>query len=229
VEMMEISKNMMMVLGVVLIVIIGVSVVLGLSNLDLRQELSLKNTKLNSTQKKLDDNLTILNEKTELLSLSNLFINTYLEGLGSYYNATEIKETADYKFNQAQTRYDDGYWSKALAWYWDAMDWYNIAWQKFNETQVIFNNAIEYEINETYLDICLIYSDIMDANSNAMIYRYEATEQYAAACEFYLENDYNAAHGSMETAELKMTYYNGEIERVEDYQYDLNILLSEIN
>lgn len=227
--MMEIGKNIMMVLGIVIIVMIGVTIVLGLSYGDLRQELSLKNTKLNSVQKKLDDNLSILNEKTELLSLSNLFINTYLEGLGSYYNATEIKETADYKFDQAQIRYDDGYWSKALAWYWDAMEWYNVAWEKFNETKVIFNNAIEYEINETYLDICLIYSDIMDASSNAMVYIYEATENYAAACEFYLENDYSAAHESMETAELKMTYYNEEIETVEDYQYDLNILLSEIN
>ena len=208
---------------------IGVTVVLGLSNGDLRQELSLKNTELNLIQKKLDDNLTTLNEKTESLNLSNLFINTYLEGLGAYYNATEIQETADYKFGQARIRYDDGYWSKALAWYWDAMDWYNVAWQKFNETKLIFNNAIEYEINKTYLDICFIYSNIMDASSNAMIYAYESSEQYAAACEFYLDNDYDAAHKSNENAELKMTYRNEEIETVEDYQYGLNILLSEIN
>jgi len=226
---MEISKNIMIVLGIVLIVLIGVSVVLGFSNIDLRQKLSLKNTELNMIQNKLDDNITALNDKTESLNLSNLFINTYLEGLGSYYNATEIQESADYKLDQAQIRYDNGYWSKALAWYWKAMEKYTDAWQKFNETKVIFNNAIEYEINKTYLDICLIYSNIMDASSNAMIYIYEASENYAAACEFYLDNDYNAAHKSMETAELKMTYYNEEIETVEDYLYNLNIILSEIN
>ena len=226
---MEISKNIMIVLGIVLIVLIGVSVVLGFSNIDLRQKLSLKNTELNMIQNKLDDNITALNDKTESLNLSNLFINTYLEGLGSYYDATEIQESADNKLDQAQIKYDNGYWSKALAWYWKAMEKYTDAWQKFNETKVIFNNAIEYEINKTYLDICLIYSNIMDASSNAMIYIYEASENYAAACEFYLDNDYNAAHKSMETAELKMTYYNEEIETVEDYLYNLNIILSEIN
>jgi hypothetical protein len=226
---MEINKNIMMVLGIIIIIMISVTIVLGLSNGDLRQELSLKNTELNLIQKKLDDNLTTLNEKTESLVLSNLFINTYLEGLGAYYNATKIQETSDYKFNQARIRYDDGHWSNALAWYWDAIKWYNIAWQKFNETKVIFDNAILYEINSTYSNICSIYSNIMDASSNAMIYVYEASEYYAAACEFYLDNDYTAAHESIDNAELKMTYHDQEMDLVEDYQDDLNIILSEIN
>ena len=224
------TKNLTMLVTIVIItILIGISLALGISNINLNNTLSLKNDELDVTQNKLNDNITKFKETSASLNQTTMFFNTYLNGLGSYYNATLIQEKSGYRLNQARVRYDDGHWSNALAWYWDASDWYHDAWEKFNETKEIFDNATSYKINSTYSDICLIYSDIMDASCNAMVYCYEAADLYANACEFYLSNDYNAAHESYDTAELKMSYHDDEIEKVEGHQEDLNILLSQIS
>lgn len=219
----------MMILGVLLIIVIVIALGLAVSNGMLNAELSVKNTKLEQTKENLEDNITKLHEKSDLLNASNLFFNTYLQGLGTFYNATVIQETADYKMGQADTRYDTGYWSKALAWYWDATEWYNEAGQKFREAKKVFQNASEYALNSTYRNICVLYYEMMNVSSNAMIYAYEASDYYATACEHYLNNNYNAAHDQIDIAELKMTYHNEEIDLFHEYQEELNRILTTIN
>lgn len=226
---METKKNVYIIFVIIIILISIFVIVLGADDILKREELSTNKNELSITKMNLKDNITKLTNTTELLNMSNLFFNTYLVGLGTYYNATEIQETAEYKMEQARIRYDDGYWSNSLAWYWDSMNWFNNAWQKFEEAKLIFDNTTKYSTNSTYQNICIIYSHIMNTSSDAMIYAYEASEYYAKTCEFYLDNNYKSAYDSYNNAELKMTYYDEEIAAIQDYQNELNIILVEIN
>jgi hypothetical protein len=226
---MEVKKNVLIIIAVVVVLSIIIAMISGLDNIRLRGDLSSMEDELVTTKGNLDDNIAKLSDTTELLEKSNLFFNTYLTGLGTYYNATEIRNTADYKMEQAWIRYDSGHWSNSLAWYWDTTEWYDKARQKFAEAKSVFDSASKYAINGTYKDICDIYSDIMNTSSNAMVYAYEASEFYAAACEFYLDNDYASAYENFNNAELKMSYHDEEIAEIQDFQNELNTILAEIN
>jgi hypothetical protein len=149
--------------------------------------------------------------------------------LGTYYDAIEIQDAAVYRSEQAFIKYNDGYWSKSLAWYWDAMDWYSDAGEKYREARDVFENASKYATNITYKLICQIYSDMMNLSSNAMIYAYEASDYYSKACEYYLISNYNAAHASRDQAVLKMSFHDEEMVQFENYQEELNNILIRIN
>ena len=224
------TKNPIMVIVVIIItILIGISLMLGIANINLSNELNHIDDELDLTKSMLNDNISKLKETTTSINQTKQFFNKYLNGLGIFYNATLIQEKADYRLEQAYSKYDIGHLSNALAWYWDASDWFQDAWEQFNEAEKIFDIAYNYQINSTYLNICSIYLDIIEASANGMIYAKEASDLYADTCEFYLENDYKAAHESWDDAESKMSYHDLELEKVESYQEDLNIILSEIS
>lgn len=225
---MEPKNPMMIIVIIVITILVGTSLMFGIVNVNLNDELLQKNADFDSINNKLNDNITKLQEMKNELNQSNKFFNTYLKGLGSYYNATKIQEKADYKFDQAENKYDAGHLSNALAWYWDASDWYYDAWVKLNDTKKIFEMSSNYEVDIVYINVSSLYSDIVEASANAMIYAKEAADLYADSCEYYLENNYNEAHNSQDAADLKILYHNQELEKVEGYQEDLNTMLIQI-
>ena len=70
---------------------------------------------------------------------------------------------------------------------------------------------------------------MMNTSSIAIIYLYEASEFYKSSCEFYLIGDYTEAHESKNNAEKKLTYFNEEMNKFDDYQEELqNTLIGTI-
>ena len=218
------NKSHLIIIFVIVACIIIVSLI-GFININLNNELNDIKTQLNLSNSNLQENKIKLSEKSEMHNNSENFFKTYLNGLGTYYTAIELQESADYWFNKALEKYDDGYWSSALGWFWDSMDRYTNARIKYNEARGIFKNTSFYTNNTNYLDICSLYYKIMNASSIGMIYLYEASDYYADSCNYYLDNNYEYAHDSKDNAENKITFYNTEINKIDDYQLDLQEFL----
>ena len=133
-----------------------------------------------------------------------------------------------YWYDKALDKYNDGYWSSALGWFWDCSDRYKDTGKKYMQVRNIFDNASKSTSNETYMSICSIYYDIMDINAIAISYLVEASDYYAESCDYYLENNYEDAHDSRDNAETKIGFYNEELSKIEDLEIDLQELLKNI-
>jgi len=181
---------------------------------------------LNIMDTNLQENITILIEKTEEIEASESFLKLYFRGLGTYYNASELYDESEVRYSKATEKYESGYWSSAITWYENSMRWYSDTGLKYREAKDIFKEAADNTSNMTSQNICLLYEDIMNTSSTAMIYLYESSEFYKSSCEFYLIGDYIEAHESKNNAENKLTYYNEEMNKIDDYQEELqNILI----
>ena len=209
------NKNIFIVILVVgLVICISLTGITRYSNLEIRTELT-------KTDKNLQENITMLIEKTGELKASDSFLKSYLMGLGTYYNASELYDEAEVRYNKASEKYESGYWSTAITWYENSMRRYSDTGLKYREARDIFKEAVENTSNTTLQNICLLYVDMMNTSSIAMTYLYEASEFYKSSCEFYLIGDYTEAHESKNNAEKKLTYFNEEMNKFDDYQEEL--------
>jgi len=209
------NKNIFIVILVVgLVICISLTIITRYSNEEIRTELT-------KTDTNLQENITMLLEKTGELKASDSFLKSYLIGLGTYYNASDLYNEADVRYNKASEKYESGYWSSAITWYENSMRWYSDTGLKYREARDIFKEAAENTSNTTRQNICLLYVDMMNTSSIAMTYLYEASEFYKSSCEFYLIGDYTEAHESKNNAEEKLTYYNEEMNKFDDYQEKL--------
>ena len=209
------NKNIFIVILVVgLVICISLTGITRYSNLEIRTELT-------KTDTNLQENITMLIERTGELKASDTFLKSYLMGLGTYYNASELYDEAEVRYNKASERYESGYWSTAITWYENSMRRYSDTGLKYREARDIFKEAAENTSNTTRQNICLLYVDMMSTSSIAMTYLYEASEFYKSSCEFYLIGDYTEAHESKNNAEKKLTYFNEEMNKFDDYQEEL--------
>ena len=221
------NKNIFIVtLEVGIVICIILAGIMIYSNFEIRNELAKMENDLNIMNKNLQENITMLIEKTGELKASESFLKSYLLGLGTYYNASGLYDEAEVRYNKASEKYESGYWSSASTWYENSMRWYNDTGFKYKESRDIFKEAAENTSNTTCKNICLLYVDMMNTSSIAITYLYEASEFYQSSCEFYLTGDYTEAHESKNNAEKKLTYYNEEMNKFDDYQEELqNILI----
>ena len=222
---MDIYKIAILILGIGLIVSISVASGIYVSNTsyinNIENELDLANTNL-------QENVSKLSNKTSELNSIESFFNSYLNGLGLYYESIEIHENADYKFDQAKERYQTGYWGPALAWFEDSVDWYSNTIDKYKEARNVFNNASEFTSNQTYKEICNLYYQMMDKTSIAIVYLFEASEYYVLTCELYLEGNSVEAQQNKNIAEDKISFYEQEMEIVQEYNEDLQNILKNL-
>lgn len=226
---MKISKVGTIVLGIALIISISVAAVVGIANIGLQSELSDLEIELNSTQAMLQDNVTRLQEKTENRTNTELFIKTYLSGIGIYYNAMDVEDTATYKYNRAEDYYDSGNWFSGVGYYDDAMDYYSNAREEYRDAQDVFKNASNYTTNQTFKNINTVYSNMMDSKSKSMTYLYEAAEYMSAACQFYLDGNYEAAHDRANKANEKITFSDEQLTIFNTHLAELNAILLGLN
>lgn len=224
---MDFNKSTGNILLIGLVVLIIILAVLAIWNLNLANEISKSNKENQILDLELQENISKLINKSSELNLSQAFLNSYLQGLGKYYIAQETNDNADYKLDNANERYNDGYWSKALAWYWDAIEWYNNSRSDYESAKNVFIKAENYTINKSYKDICNKYVNIMDTNSIAILYMYEAMDYYSKACEYYIDGKNSEAITMRELAEDKISFYEEEISKIENYQSELKNLLIE--
>jgi len=216
------NKNIFIVILVVgLVICISLAGITIYSNLEIRTELTKTENDLSIMNTNLQENITILIEKTGELKASDSFLKSYLIGLGTYYNASELYDEAGVRYNKASEKYESGYWSSASTWYENSMRWYSDTGLKYREARDIFKEAAKNTSNTTCQNICLLYVDMMNTSSIAVTYLYEASEFYKSSCEFYLIGDYNEAHESKNNAEKKLTYYNEKMNKFDEYQEEL--------
>ena len=216
------NKNIFIViLEVGLVICIILAGIMIYSNFEIRNELAKMENDLNITNTNLQENITMLMEKTEEIEASESFLKSYLKGLGTYYNASELYGEAEVRYNKASEKYESGYWSSAITWYENSMRWYSDTGLKYREARDIFKEAADNTSNTTSQNICLLYVDIMNTSSTALTYLYESSEFYKSSCEFYLIGDYVEAHESKYNAEEKLTYYNEEMNKIDEYQEEL--------
>ena len=89
------NKNIFIVILVVgLVICISLTGITRYSNLEIRTELT-------KTDTNLQENITMLIEKTGELKASDSFLKSYLMGLGTYYNASELYDEAEVRYNKA--------------------------------------------------------------------------------------------------------------------------------
>jgi len=220
------KNSFIVILKVGLVFCIILTGILIYSNFEIRNEITRMENDLNIMDTNLQENITILIEKTEEIEASESFLKLYFRGLGTYYNASELYDESEVRYSKATEKYESGYWSSAITWYENSMRWYSDTGLKYREAKDIFKEAADNTSNMTSQNICLLYEDIMNTSSTAMIYLYESSEFYKSSCEFYLIGDYIEAHESKNNAENKLTYYNEEMNKIDDYQEELqNILI----
>lgn len=220
------EKKNILIIGLVLLIII--IAVLSILNLNLSNKISETTVKNNLLELNLQENITKLTENASKLNASEKFLTTYLQGLGKYYIALETNDKANVKFNTANEKYNDGYWSAALAWYRDTSNWFDNARADYESSKNTFQIAEKYTTNTSYKNICNLHINIINTSSVAMVYMFEAVGYYASACEYYLEGKYNDANNMKDLAEDKITFYQFEIDKIESYQSDLKNQLIEL-
>lgn len=222
---MKIPKNEILILGLALFIMIIVAAVAGITNIGLQSQLSELEIELDSTKNSLQENVTKLQEETEDFPNKELFINTYMTGIGTYYKAISIEETASDFYDKAEERYDIGNWFSAVGYYDDAMESYNNAGVKYKEAQNIFKNASNYTTNQTFKNISNIYSNMMNTKSTSMVYLHEASEYMSTACDNYLDGDYGEANNNVKKAEDKIDLSKEQKDLRDTYLLDLNKIL----
>jgi hypothetical protein len=225
---MDFYKLISLVLVIVLVISIITFAIFISSDSDENNDIIVLENELKMLNESLHDNITRLFLIEQELNSSESFLMSYLKGLGTFYSAVELEESVDYKFDESMQRYDSGYWSNALAWFWDTSKWCDDANEKYLEARDIFIETGKYTLNETYKSICSLYADMMNVSSLSLVYLNEASDLYASSCEYYLDGQYSDAHNSKDNAELKLSYYEEEKSNFDEYQLELQDILMEI-
>jgi hypothetical protein len=222
-------KNLLIVfLSIGLIICILISGITVMSNSEINNKLIKTENELKSVNESLQENLTRVIEINLEKNNSEYFLLSYLEGIGKYYNASDLYDEGIIRYDMAIEKYNSGHWSSSSAWFENSMRFFNDAGVKYRETREIFMNSIKNTSIINYQNICQLYVDMMNVSSIAMTYLYEASDFYKESCLFYLDGNYNEAHKSKDNAENKLTYYNDEMIQFNDYQEELKNILIEI-